>query len=117
MWTSLSMNSLGSSRSRERRSRSRPSRGSRAMMHDPSELQAAFTRGITQRLDAAVIEIAAAVEHHVDHALFLRPLGDQLAHHLRGIDIRAGLAAVAHRLLDRGGSGERAALHVVDDLR
>src|SRR5689334_4281281 len=81
MCTSLSGNSLSRS-SRPPRSRSRrPSRrGSCAIFEtDPLEVEAAFTRGIGQRLDASVIEIAAAVEHDVLDSLFLRALGDQLA--------------------------------------
>src|SRR3954470_14307255 len=129
MWTSLSMNSLGSSRSRERfRSRSR---GSRAMDHVPSgnrplaglapvcplKLQACFARRIRQRLDAAVIQKAAAIEHHFAHTLLDRTLGDQLADRLGGIDIGAGLAALAHGLFHRRGRDDSAALRVIDDLR
>src|SRR3954451_24179899 len=100
MWTSLSMNSLGSSRSRERE-RSR-SRGSRAMDHVPSgnrpfvlKLQACFARRIRQRLDAAVIQKAPAIKPHFGHALLDRTLGDELADGLGGIDVGAGLAALA----------------------
>src|SRR6187455_357112 len=90
MWTSLSMNSLGSSRSRERE-RSR-SRGSRAILHHPVrattqlELQSSFARGVAERLDAAVVEITAAIEHHVGDALLDRALGHQLADRLGGVD-------------------------------
>jgi hypothetical protein len=55
-----------------------------------------------ERLDAAVIEVAAAVEHHVLDALFLGALGDELADRLGRIDAGAGLlAALARRLLER----------------
>ncbi len=57
----------------------------------PLEIQSAFARGVGQRLDAAVIEVAAAVEDHVLDALFLRALGDQLADRFRGGDTGAGL--------------------------
>src|SRR4051812_11071872 len=128
MWTSLSMNSLGSSRSRERfRSRSR---GSRAMDHVPSgnrpfaglapvcplKLQACFARRIRQRLDAAVIQKAAAIEHHFGHALLDCALGDEPADGFGGIDIGAGLAALAQGLFHRRRRDESAALRVIDDL-
>src|SRR5882672_6351703 len=137
MWTSLSVNSL-SSRSR---SRSR-CRGSRAMsmfrcVDDPlsgcsakvdvpsccsvrvrplSELQAALARGICQRLDASVKEIAAAVEDDFLDALGRRALRQQLAHRLGGVDVGAGLLALTHGLLERGGRRQRLAFDVVDHL-
>ena len=43
------------------------------------ELQSGFSRGIGQRLDAAVVQIAAAIEDHFLDSLFLGALGDQLA--------------------------------------
>ena len=58
-----------------------------------SELQAALARGIGERLDAPVVEIAAAVEHDVLDALLDRALGDQLADRLGGVDIGAGLGS------------------------
>ena len=42
----------------------------------PLEVETALARGVGQRLDAAVIEIAAAVEDHVLDALGGRALGD-----------------------------------------
>src|SRR5438477_5564517 len=94
MWTSLSVNSLSTSL------RSRPW-GSRAIFRFPSsEFQSALTRGFGQRLDAAVVEIAAAVEHHVLDALRRRALRDQLADRLGGGDVGAGLMTAAHVLLD-----------------
>src|ERR1044072_3003392 len=92
MWTSLSTNSLGSSRSRERRSRSR---GSRAIGHDPLKLQSSFARGIAERLDAAVVEVAAAIEYDFGDALLDRTLGHELADRLPGIELVAGLSAAA----------------------
>src|SRR5262245_32982011 len=120
MWTSLSVNSLS------RSSRSRRSRGSRAisLFHfaraaplSNSEVEAALARGIGQRLDPAVVEIAAAVEHHVLDPLGRGPLRHQLAHRLGGFDIGAGLEAAAHLLFQRGGGCQRLTLHVVDHLR
>src|SRR5215211_5471423 len=84
IWTSLSRNSLS------RSSRSPPRSRSLAMTnlhrHHPSELQPGFARRIGQRLDPAVIDIAAAIEHHVLDALLGRTLGDKLADRFRGID-------------------------------
>src|SRR5438067_6960793 len=121
MWTSLSVNSL-SSRSRSR-SRSR-CRGSRAMSFVPSsvvrhpslEFQSAFTRGVGQRLDAPVIEIASAVEDHVLDALCGRPLRQELADRLGRRDVGAVLEATAHILFERRRRSERLAFEVVDHL-
>src|SRR6185437_2927455 len=81
-----------------------------------SEAESAFARRIRKRLDAAVIEVAAAIEHHFGHAVLYRALRDQLADGLGGVDIGAGLAALAHRLLQRGSRSQRLALQIVDDL-
>src|SRR5271169_917237 len=81
------------------------------------EFQAGLARGIRQRLDAAVVEVAAAVEDYVLDALFLRTLGDQLADGLRRGDAGAGFQALHRRLLQRRGSDQRGALIVVDQLR
>src|SRR4030095_11785227 len=43
------------------------------------EFQAGGAGAAGERLDAPVIEIAAAVERDLGHALFLRALGEQLA--------------------------------------
>src|SRR5262245_34218873 len=118
MWTSLSVNSLS------RSSRSRRSRGSRAITSfqsvlacPASEAQPALARSIRQRLDPAVVEIAAAVEHHLLDAFRHRPFGQQLADRLGGGDVGAGLEASPHVLLDRGGRGHGLALGIVDHLR
>src|SRR6516164_8646362 len=131
MWTSLSTNSLSRSsrsllRSRPPRSRSpamvfsnlfkRPKPEVLVSVVSCSEAQSALARRIRQRLDAAVIEIAAAVEHNFLDALLHRPLGQQLADGLRGVDVGAGLGGVAHLLFQRGGGSHRLALQVVDDL-
>src|SRR5690606_37792134 len=63
-----------------RRWRSPPPRwGSRAMLAVPLEVQAGFARGFRQRLDPAVIDVAATVENDVRDALLDGALGDQLA--------------------------------------
>src|SRR5688572_28680412 len=60
-------------------SRPRPEPGARAMSRTPLERQAALSGGIGQRLDAAVEEIAAAIEDDFLDAGSQRTLGDQLA--------------------------------------
>src|SRR5581483_478797 len=98
IWTSLSTNSLS------RSSRSRSRLGSRAIgsvfpvwrhgrRHPSSELQSALAGGIGERLDAPMVEIAAAIEHHFLDALLGGALGDQLADLLRRTDVGAGLEA------------------------
>src|SRR3954471_20202937 len=129
IWTSLSMNSLGSRSAPRppRRSRAPPSRSrlgscaitvfslfGRSARHHPLEVQATFARGIAERFDAAVVAIAAAVEHDILDALLDRALGNQRAHRLGGLDIGARLRA--HVLLQRGGRRQRQPLHVVDHL-
>src|SRR5262245_340403 len=79
------------------------------------EAQTALARRIRKRLDAPVIEIAAAVEHHLLDAVLDGALREQLADRLRRVDVGAGL--LAHLLLQRRGGGERLAFLVVDDLR
>src|SRR5262249_39637924 len=81
------------------------------------ELEAALARCVGQRLDTAVVTIGTAVEHHGVDPLLAGALGDEFAHSLRGVDVGAGLEALAHGLLDRRGGRERRALGVVDDLR
>src|SRR3954468_21348753 len=125
MCTSLSTNSLGSRW--PPRSRPPPSRlGSRAIRifslfgqfarPHPLEIQAAFARGVGERLDAPVVAVAAAIEHDVLDALLDRALGDELADRLRRIDVGAGLQVAAHVLLKRRGRRNRCAPSVVDHL-
>src|SRR5207245_1655830 len=125
MWTSLSTNSL--SRSSRSLLRSRPPRSrSPAMVFSNLsealasvlvsvetsllETQPAFARRVRQRLDAAVLEIAAAVEHHFLDAVLDGALRQKLADGLRRIDVGTRIAALAHRLLERGGRGQGLAL-------
>src|SRR6516165_10633269 len=120
MWTSLSTNSL--SRSSRSLLRSRPPRSrSPAMAFSVSlkiqlEAQSAFARGIRERLDAAVIEVTAAIEHDLGDAVLHRTFRQKLADRLGGVDVRPGLAALAHRLLQRRCRRKRHALEVIDDL-
>src|SRR5216684_2818106 len=117
MCTSLSTNSL----SRSSRSRSRamlgfhPGWGTSAR-NSLLEAQSAFAGGVGQRLDAAVKQVPAAVEHDLLDALGERALGQKLAYRLGGGDVGAGLQALAHRLFQRGSGGERLAFAVIDDL-
>src|ERR1051326_5577943 len=125
MWTSLSTNSLGSRsppRSRPPPSRSRlASRAitifsllGRSARHHPLEVQPALARGIAERLDPAVVAVAAPVEHDILDAFLDGALGHQRADRLGGFDIGARLRA--HVLLQRRGRRQRLALHVVDHL-
>src|SRR5689334_5973561 len=81
-----------------------------------SERQAALAGGSGQRRDAAVIDVAATVEHHLLDAGRDRALGDQLADLGGGVLVGAGLELALQPLVERGGGGERGALQVVDDL-
>src|ERR1700751_5150614 len=98
MWTSLSVNSLSS------RSRSRAMRMFRRVQFSVAqaprllEFEPALARGVRQRLDAAVIAIAAAIEDHLGYDVAERSLGNELAHRLGGADICAGLEACARVL-------------------
>ena len=58
----------------------RPSRHSVSVL---LELEPALAGGIGQRLDAAVVDVGAAVEHDLTDALCCGALGDQLADRLR----------------------------------
>src|SRR5277367_787377 len=77
------------------------------------EFQSRFAGRFGQRLDAAVILIPAAVEHHGLDALVLGALGDELADFLGPGHIAAVLAV----LLGRPGRYHRVTLGVVDHLR
>src|SRR5687768_12243589 len=54
------------------------------------ELQAGRTRGLGDGAHAPVIQEPVAIEHHLGDALFLEPLGDGRADHLRALDVAAG---------------------------
>src|SRR5579862_3332732 len=115
MWTSLSTNSLSRS-SRSPRCSLRPRRSppplpsSRAIL----ELQAAFAGGVSERLHAPMIDVAAAIEHDLLDALGQGALGDLLADGCRGVEV-VGLGGLAFLLVRRGGDEGRCGL-VVDDL-
>src|SRR5437867_3646721 len=78
------------------------------------KLQSCFTRRVGQRLDAAVIQVTAAVEPYFLQTLGLGSVGDQLSDRLGPGNVAAG--GDAGRFLDRGSRHERVALLVVDDL-
>src|SRR4051794_17185189 len=80
------------------------------------EAQAALAGGIGQRLDAAVIKVARAVEDHARHAGSARALGNEAPDLLRRVDVAAALQLAAHVLLERRGGREGHAAVVVDDL-
>src|SRR6185312_13999789 len=105
---SLSRSSVGALRSR------RSPRSSLRAISIPLEIQAGFARGVGEGLDAAVEQIAAAVEDHVLDALFQSAFGDQLADALGGGLVGALPAVLAPFEAGRGGQGD--ALGVIDDL-
>src|SRR5450631_1663726 len=80
------------------------------------ETQPTLACRVGQRLDAAVIEIVAAVEHHFLDALGGGAFGDQLADRLGRTDIGAGLEAAPQVLFDRRRRGDGRAGLVVDHL-
>src|SRR5208282_1690312 len=82
-----------------------------------SELQARLPGRFGERLHAAVILIAAAVEHHVFDALGARALRDELAHDFGSGDIAAALDLAAHVLIERTRGNKGQSLFVVDHLR
>ena len=79
----------------------------------PSEFQAALAGAFGQRLNASVVDIAAAVEHHGVNPLLQGALGNLQAYLLRGFLIAAESFKV---LLDAGGRAKRVAGDVVNDL-
>src|SRR5216683_2881651 len=117
MPTSFSVNSL-SSRSRGWRSPSplRPSRCVRAI-GPLSEIEPALAGGIGQRLDPAMIEIGATVEHDARDPRRLGAFGEQLADRARRRGIGPGLQIRLEAGIEGRGGGERPPGCIVDDLR
>src|SRR5690606_5488784 len=93
-------------------------RGSRRKRPAPKlflEGQTALTRGLSQRLDTAMINIRAAVEHDFLDAGLDGAFGKQLADlRCRGL-IGAGLERTLQVLLKRRSRCKRSAVHIVDD--
>src|SRR5690348_6764361 len=73
------------------------------------KLQTRFARGIRQRLDAAVITEAGAVERDRLYAGGTRLLGDGLAHRRGGVLVLGALQARAQSLLHGGGRSQHLA--------
>ena len=107
--TSLSTNSP-SSRSRSRRAplalRAALAAICLPCLPSPQNCQAALAGGVGQRLDPAVIEIAAAVENDLLDPGGLGALGDQLADLLRRLLVGAGLQLALQLLVERRGGGQ-----------
>src|SRR5262245_9989027 len=79
-----------------------------------SELEPSFSRGIGERLDPTVEEIAAAIEYDLRNARVLCRLGKQLAASGRLLALRALHPLAAER--EPAGRGQRLARLVVDQL-
>src|SRR5262249_28143814 len=78
------------------------------------ELQTCFTRGVSQRFNAPMVEISATVKHYLLDPFFLCPLRDRLADLLGAGHVAAGLLS---RLFASGaGRSQRFAGAVVDHL-
>src|ERR687887_832814 len=84
-----------------------------ALVNCHLDLQASFACRFGQRLDAAVVEVAAAVEDGGVDTGLLRPLRAQLADFGR----LRGLVALELAQMEPARSGKRAALEVVHELR
>src|SRR3712207_627629 len=128
MWTSLSTNSL--SRFSSRCSRC-PDRSLCAMPVPPVdreikitpasvralEAQPALARGVGQRLDAAMIEIGAAVEDDLADAGRPGALGHEAPDLGRRRHVGARLQPLAQILVEARGGRQSVAVRVVDHLR
>src|SRR5262249_60821046 len=68
------------------------------------ETEPALARRARKRLDAAVVEVTAAIEHDLLDALRRCALGEPFADCLCRLDIGAGLEGAAHVLLQPPGS-------------
>src|SRR5438477_649423 len=82
-----------------------------------SELQSALARRVGERLDAAVILPAAAVECDLRDSRGLGSLGDRAADLLGGGDVPTVLQLPAHVLEGARRRRQRPAGRVVDQLR
>src|SRR3954468_15152820 len=67
------------------------------------EVEPALASALGQCLDAAVVQVPAAVENYFDDARSLCPLGHQLAHRLSLFE----LGCIAHSLIKRRCSNQR----------
>src|SRR3954464_8191093 len=80
-----------------------------------SELETGFARGVGQGLDAAVIEVAVAIENDLFDLLFEANLRDQRADLLGAVGLVVFAEGVLQVAGQRGGCRERLAVLVDDD--
>src|SRR5688572_12389443 len=78
-------------------------------------VQAGFTSSVSQRLDPAMIKIAAAVKDYALDSLLQGPLGNGLADSSRGLDVAA--ARATQIFLNRGSRNNSLAFLIVNYLR
>src|SRR5579864_5027790 len=99
--------------------RSSPPRRSRSMrIPIVLELQSGLAGGVGQRLDAAMVQVAAAVEDHRLHARGDGALRQRATHGGGGRGVGGvPLQATLQLALDARGGNDGTALSVVDDLR
>src|SRR5690606_32946025 len=83
---------------------------------DHLEPQSCFACGVGECADAAVVLVPAAVEHDEFHALFLRALGNGLAHQRGAFELALALGLGGDAGFDIGGGDEGRASGIVDDL-
>src|SRR5258708_3867768 len=81
------------------------------------EVDPRFPRRIRERLDAAVILVSAAVEHHFVYAGSFGALGNNLADHLRRRDVAPTLQILFRFAVHGAGGNQCLARTVVDHLR
>src|SRR5690606_39482276 len=81
-----------------------------------SELQATLAGGVGQRLDAAVVAVARAVERDLLDAGLARLLGDRAADLGGGIGVLAALQAFAQAGLGGAGRGQHLGAVGAEDL-
>ena len=79
--------------------------------------EAAFARGISERFDAPVEPIAAAVEYNILDAGLYRTLSDNLAHSSSRIFVRARFECTLNVFVQRRRRRYRLAGRIVDHLR
>src|SRR5579883_601241 len=98
--------------SRSRPPRSLPSRAIPELL----EIQAGFARGVSQRTDPPMKNVAAAIEADFRDAGGLGTFGNQLADRLGRVEVGAALDLLAELGVERRGCRQRAFRLVVDHL-
>jgi len=81
------------------------------------KLQSRLSGRIRESLDAAVVHVAATIEHDLLDAGRERTLGDRLSHDFSGGNIAATLDLRTRLLVERTGRSERTPAVIVDHLR